>query len=277
MADKQKTKKTKKSRKGKQNNNSGVSTGNRSLITTAKSGWKMPPKVSLGKSVGPPDAIRMTLKYVEEIQFTGVAAPAAQVWRSSLFDPNLTGVGHQPDFYDQFTAMYNLYCVLGMSAKIECINHASGVGAFIVAAFSDVSTSALSVEAMSEGRYAKTVTVAFATTGGAVRTIKMPYMPAAQIQGQTRIDSDPQNYSLVSTNPGDQWYLQLKCAATDAVTTINVWTKTTIWYDCMFKELFDPGESLFLKRVEDLSLKRKLYMSEKLSKIKSSSSERNAY
>lgn len=36
---------------------------------------------------------------------------------NSIFDPNVTGIGHQPRLHDDFQALYNRYCVVG--AKIE--------------------------------------------------------------------------------------------------------------------------------------------------------------
>lgn len=41
---------------------------------------------------------------------------------NSLFDPNRTGIGHQPYGYDQLAALYNRYRVIGCSYLVNCYN-----------------------------------------------------------------------------------------------------------------------------------------------------------
>lgn len=41
---------------------------------------------------------------------------------NSLFDPNLTGVGHQPIGFDQLMPLYDHYTVIGMRARVEFTN-----------------------------------------------------------------------------------------------------------------------------------------------------------
>ena len=38
---------------------------------------------------------------------------------NSLFDPDQTGTGHQPYYFDQFAALYNRYTVLGSKLTAE--------------------------------------------------------------------------------------------------------------------------------------------------------------
>jgi len=72
---------------------------------------------------GFPDKLVTKLRYVDNYQLTGaVGVPGTNVFRmNSPFDPDLSGVGHQPMYYDQFagavgSAPYSRYRVL--SAKI---------------------------------------------------------------------------------------------------------------------------------------------------------------
>jgi len=61
-------------------------------------------------------------KYVENIQFPGgssAGTPATYQYRAnSMYDPNYTGVGHQPLFRDQMAAQYNYYTVISSYFKI---------------------------------------------------------------------------------------------------------------------------------------------------------------
>lgn len=77
--------------------------------------------VALGK--GFPKKLTVTHKYVENISagFTSTAGSLAtySFRLNSLFDPNETGTGHQPMYFDQVSALYNHYHVIGAKAVIK--------------------------------------------------------------------------------------------------------------------------------------------------------------
>lgn len=52
---------------------------------------------------------------------SGVASASSVTWgyQSSAYDPYAAAGGHQPMFFDQYTAMYNRYTVYGMAFDIE--------------------------------------------------------------------------------------------------------------------------------------------------------------
>lgn len=68
-----------------------------------------------------PDRTLTKLKYVDRISLAaGGSAPANHYFRcNSLFDPDLTGVGHQPLGFDEYAKLYSHYVV--HSAFIEVI------------------------------------------------------------------------------------------------------------------------------------------------------------
>lgn len=69
---------------------------------------------------GFPQKLMVRLKYVEHFTLNpGAGLAAIQLYRAnSLFDPNLTGVGHQPSNYDKLATIYDRYSVVG--AKLKC-------------------------------------------------------------------------------------------------------------------------------------------------------------
>lgn len=64
------------------------------------------------------------LTYSEAIQLDpGIASAASYVFAANgLFDPNITGVGHQPAGYDQYMLLYNEYVVTRSWIKIVVTN-----------------------------------------------------------------------------------------------------------------------------------------------------------
>lgn len=77
--------------------------------------------VSMTVPSGMPVQRRACLRYHEALQVTSTSGILGyHVFRAnSLFDPDLTGVGHQPMGYDQWASLFNHYIVLG--AKLTCM------------------------------------------------------------------------------------------------------------------------------------------------------------
>ena len=61
---------------------------------------------------GIPQRIRTRLIYSDAVRLTAAAGTQNYLFRlNSLFDPDLTGTGHQPQFFDQYATLYNNYRV----------------------------------------------------------------------------------------------------------------------------------------------------------------------
>lgn len=66
-----------------------------------------------------PHQLYNTLRYTEQRVVSAVSGFAAyQYTANGMYDPNITGVGHQPLYYDQLTLIYNHYTVLRSRFKI---------------------------------------------------------------------------------------------------------------------------------------------------------------
>lgn len=80
---------------------------------------------------------RATLRYVETFDLASVDGLLNSFTFSanSIFDPNITGVGHQPMGHDTWQTLYNHYCVTSSKMTIKLIPKdnptTSVVGAFI--------------------------------------------------------------------------------------------------------------------------------------------------
>lgn len=70
--------------------------------------------------------LRKSLTYVEkDITLNGGTAGTAASYvfsANGLFDPNITGAGHQPNGFDQLMAIYAEYTVLNASIKVNFVN-----------------------------------------------------------------------------------------------------------------------------------------------------------
>lgn len=64
------------------------------------------------------------MRYVQRIAIAAGPAMVAHLFRAnSIFDPDLTGIGHQPMGHDQMVALYNHYTVLGSKITVAWGTH----------------------------------------------------------------------------------------------------------------------------------------------------------
>ena len=79
----------------------------------------MPRSIGGFKEFGVPNSINVRLRYSDVITLTSTAGSLSKhVFRSnSLFDPDFTGVGHQPMYYDQLGALYSITLYSGQRSE----------------------------------------------------------------------------------------------------------------------------------------------------------------
>lgn len=206
---------------------------------TQSAQFSMPMTVTFPKNViGFPDRLITVLKYSEAFTFTGSTVPAAQVMRmNSAFDPNATGTGHQPSFFDTYSAVYGRYFVRHFKLELEITNVGSTSSAYVVANYTDQDFSANSVEQIIESKYSRYKVVAINSAGKSVITINLPWMSTMKLMGQPGTEADDNMYAAVSGNPSDVGWGIVKCSAVDGLTNINVYIRMVIYQEIVFKDL----------------------------------------
>jgi len=94
------------------------------------------PAISPSTTTASGTALKARLIYCEKDISINPAAglPAVYLFRmSDLFDPNLTGVGHQPARFDQYMSMYEQFVVYAAAIKVSFQNtQVAGGGATVV-------------------------------------------------------------------------------------------------------------------------------------------------
>lgn len=93
-------------------------------------------KVAWTPSLGPlgfPKKLKATLRYVETVTISLSATDEARYLFScnGLYDPNITGTGHQPMYFDQLMAIYDHYTVIGSKITAVLLNAGPAGGANI--------------------------------------------------------------------------------------------------------------------------------------------------
>lgn len=197
------------------------------------------------RGIGFPDQFCTTLRYAQDIQFVA-STYQYQIFQSSLHDPDFTGTGHQPMYYDQLvssTGPYNKWQVLAMSAVIEVNNNGANPG-YICTCWSD-SNSSVSESILAEQKHS--VRRAFGPNTGSGRTLIRTRMSASTIHGYGSGDilQIENQYGQFGGNPNDPFYLLI--AVSDVVDSSSVAPaiRVTLEFKCRFFERVNEIQSLY--------------------------------
>lgn len=73
------------------------------------------------KSVGIPNSMFVKLRYdaIRQVAIAGTALEKREFSLNSCYDPDITGTGNQPYYFDQYAALYNHYRVFGCKVELK--------------------------------------------------------------------------------------------------------------------------------------------------------------
>jgi len=213
------------------------------LVRRSK-GPYIPTKVYCGRQPFPLQFYN-TLRYREGMSASvsvGVQAGRVQISTNSLFDPNSSGVGHQPLYFDQLCAIYDHYTVLKSRLKITPMLEPSVTSPVIVCAYIDDDTSTIpSITINAERPGAKTYV--WSPSAGTVRSpsIYMDWDARKAFGGKTQDDPSMQGTSAAS--PTEQQYFTLECGSqiTGQSFTVQFWVE--VEYDTVWDEYVTIAQS----------------------------------
>lgn len=179
-------------------------------------------------SSGFPRQLYTKLNYVETFQLVSTSGSIATrtIHANSLFDPDVTGVGKQPYYFDQFAALYNAYCVYGSKIKIIASSDSAASSKLIVRPTPDA-TAIADMDLECERPSASCVIV----RSGATPRLINRFSKTKNVMGAQGKFLDDDYASLVTTNPTNTWFWQIATAPHDEVSTslVNITVKVTYY------------------------------------------------
>jgi len=202
-----------------------------------------------GGIFGVPDVLETTLRYSDVYTLTSAAnAIAKYVFRmNSLHDPDFSGTGHQPLYYDQITQMYGRYVVKG--CKITChfspiantssTTQPSGPMVIGIAGDTDTFTPTVLATIMEQNRSVSTF-LNNAVGGNNVKTLSHTYSPALRL-GTDVEDNEVQ--AAVGSNPNRPYYAHVYAAETGLATSSSCNVKVTLEYRVRFMNPLEVPQS----------------------------------
>lgn len=189
---------------------------------------------------GFPKELRMKHRYCETFNFAGTAGAInnQQFSCNGLYDPNVTGVGHQPMYFDQLAAIYNHYTVLSSKITISAVIADTVINPVHLVCYinDDTTVTPATIQSRMEQSTARFTTVLPSGNGRAVITNRWS---ATQNFGPGAV-SDPNLQGNAAANPTEQQYYTISGQVADLASS---WGITAVYvvieYDTIWQELKD--------------------------------------
>lgn len=181
-----------------------------------------------------PKVMRYKLPYLEDIYQlnpTGINV-AVQVFSvNGLFDPNISGVGHQPRGYDQLQSMYDHYCTT-FSKITNTFTTSAATTAFICGiSLVDNATPASTMQEYIEGYTTvyRTIPAQGGVSGSGHKVTLTLKASPLKFLSRSRYSSDMKGD--VASNPTEQCYFHVWVASADGSDPAGVYnlSKLTYW------------------------------------------------
>jgi len=157
--------------------------------------------------------------YFENTTLTSTAGtPQGYLWsHNSIYDADVTGVGHQPYFYDQLDQLYKAYVVTGCKIELEGAA-SSNVSVTIRPTTSAVLPSNLSLE----GERPNSKRVFMTATGGSKKISH--YISTANLFGRSKsCITDEDDFRGVGGNPAQRSYWAVCIQHADGASTASIY------------------------------------------------------
>lgn len=199
-------------------------------------------KANVDFGLGFPKILKMTHRYFQTVRIvSSTGVPAFQRFRANgMYDPDQTGVGHQPLYYDQISALYNHWKVIGAKISVTFIPTASTtVPQHVGIIADDDTTSSLDINTLNEQTDTHKGAIAFNNNQPCTIehnfSAKKVYGPS--VMGNTRLEGD------ATADPTELFYFTIYNAPIDGSTSVGVDALVTIDYISVWTEQKDVGGS----------------------------------
>lgn len=196
-------------------------------------------------STGFPPRMRVKLVYEELFMITPGLSYGSYVFRgNSLFDPNHTSTGHQPRFYDQYTAVYGKYKVYSSSLVLDIINTAGGEGSGAIVAVTP-NTEIITFTSWPESSELPRARVSEIIPISSIRAERVTHnATTSSICGLTKGQVQDDDYSAATgSNPVQIWYWNINAVAVNEAVDVTVQCRIRLTFEALMYDRLDVTTS----------------------------------
>jgi len=194
---------------------------------------------------GFPQKLVCTHRYRDQITLTSTSGVMAtyQFSCNGLYDPNITGGGHQPLYFDQLTPLYNHYQVVGAKMKLRILPHTSNTVTSNFACFvnDDTVFENTNIDGTAEQNGAKCTPFGI-PSGGNKPLTRTLYWSSKRKFGTAHLQNSRLQGSS-SSNPTEQSFFSLCLQAFDQTNSVQAQILIEIDYIAVWSEIKDVDQS----------------------------------
>jgi len=194
---------------------------------------------------GFPNTILTTLRYCDFFVMTsGAGVISTQVFAANgLFDPDITGTGHQPMYRDTYAGIYNNYVVIGSKITVTATVMEGDSTSIFILAGDDDSTPPSGILTRMEANNSSYTTLGMPSGGASQKTLYGTFAPLRDFG--TAVEDDGASAVNVGANPSQLWCYQVSLRPGDGTYsgTMKWLISFDIEYTVKFMELVSPSIS----------------------------------
>lgn len=192
---------------------------------------------------GLPKRMMLRQHYIQNYNITSTSGvPAVYKWATNgLFDPDVSGGGHQPYYFDQMAALYNHYTVIGSKITIIVSPDTTATDSFVAGVYinDDTTTTPISLNEFMEttkskfkvANQAQGSPLVFSSKWSAKKTFGGSVLANSALRGTT------------SSNPSETSVYNFFLSAMDSASTVAVSFIARVDYIVQWSELKDIAGS----------------------------------
>lgn len=192
---------------------------------------------------GFPKKLMFTHTYAETVNLPSGAAGALSTyqWKANgMFDPNFTGTGHQPYYFDQISPLYDHYCIVGSRINVKFTPIAANSAPAIVGCYiNDDTTVSTTTVALQENKLAKWKVTAF----NEQQTHEFTLNWSAKKFFGKGVLANTDLQATAGTDPAELSVYSVFIDASTALTAVTYQITATISYIAVWKELHEVAAS----------------------------------
>jgi hypothetical protein len=192
---------------------------------------------------GFPNRMLTRLRYCDTYAVVSTAgAIGKQIMRwNSCFDPDQTGTGHQPLYFDSYAGVYDHYAVVSATAVVTFVSNAATSAVVVGCVTDDDVTTSTTLTTLLEQNNSKTLLLPSVAGALSTRTIQMSWS-AAEMFNIDPFTSETYK-TAVSGNPTEISGLLIWAAPVDGSSTTTTQVLVEMEMDVLWTELQTPTQS----------------------------------